>query len=59
MAGMELSQPGKIYLDRARDAGLLINCTQETVLRLLPPLTISMPDLKKGVGILEKILDQA
>ena len=56
MTGIVLDRPGKVYVDKARDAGLLINCTQEKVLRLLPPLTVSTGELKQGLGILEKIL---
>lgn len=59
MVGIVLNRTGKVYVDKARDAGLLINCTQETVLRFLPPLTVSAPDLKKGAWILEKVLGQA
>ena len=56
MTGIVLDRPGKVYVDKARDAGLLINCTQEKVLRLLPPLTVSSAELKQGLGILEKVL---
>jgi len=56
MQGLVLNRSGKIYVDKAREAGLLINCTHDTVLRLLPPLTLSEPELRKGVSILESAL---
>jgi acetylornithine/N-succinyldiaminopimelate aminotransferase len=39
--GMELSVEGKPYAEAALDAGLIINCTHERVLRLLPPYIVT------------------
>jgi predicted acetylornithine/succinylornithine family transaminase len=56
MIGMELDIPGKqIVLDAMAD-GMLINCTHETVLRFLPPYTISEPEVDRAVKGLVKIL---
>ncbi len=41
MVGVELSMPGKDIVNRAMQAGLLLNCTHETVLRFLPPYIIT------------------
>lgn len=38
MIGIELTFPGSNYVDKLRERNVLINCTNETVLRLLPPL---------------------
>ncbi len=57
MQGIVLIRQGAGIVDACREAGLLINCTQETVLRLVPPLTISAGELKAGVQILEKALN--
>lgn len=54
MLGIELLKPGKSIADACMQEGLLINCTQEKVLRLLPPLTINKKDIDKGVKLLEK-----
>jgi acetylornithine/succinyldiaminopimelate/putrescine aminotransferase len=35
---------------------LLVNCTQTTVIRLLPALTLSDSELEEGCGILEAVL---
>jgi acetylornithine aminotransferase len=40
MIGIELSEPGQPVADELQKRGILVNCTHETVLRLLPPLII-------------------
>ena len=54
LIGIELDRPGADLVDECRDRGLLINCTAENVLRLLPPLTISLEIAAEGLDILEK-----
>ena len=56
MIGIELDCPGKDFVTACRDRGALINCTQETVLRLAPPLTIEDDILDKGLDILLGVL---
>lgn len=56
MIGIELDCPGKEVFNACLDRGLIINCTQETVLRLAPPLTISEADLNAGLEILIEVL---
>lgn len=56
LIGIELDQPGAPVVDACREAGLLINCTADTVIRLLPPLTISLEVAAEGLDILEKEL---
>lgn len=58
MIGVELKVPGLAYVDRAREMGLLINCTQEKVLRIMPAITISKKDLTRGLAILKKIFEE-
>ena len=41
MFGIELTVEGKPYVESALRAGLIINCTHEQVLRLLPPFIIT------------------
>ncbi len=54
MLGIELSRPGKPIVEACMKEGLLINCTQERVLRLLPPITINKKEIDSGIKILEK-----
>ncbi len=56
MQALELSVNGEGIVKDCRDRGLLINCTQEKVLRFLPCLTLSRAEMKKAFAILEKAL---
>lgn len=58
MHGVELKGAGEAYVDRAREKGLLINCTQEKVLRIMPAITISKKWLDQGLWILEKVFEE-
>jgi acetylornithine/N-succinyldiaminopimelate aminotransferase len=52
----ELAVPGKSVVEKALGAGFLINCTQETVLRFLPPLTIERAHVDALLAVLRPIL---
>jgi predicted acetylornithine/succinylornithine family transaminase len=56
MLGVELTVPGASYVEAARAAGLLINCTQQNVLRFLPPLALSDGERRFAIGVLAKVL---
>ena len=56
MIGIELSTDGRPIVDACRAKRLLINCTQERVLRLLPAMTITKAQLERGLSILEETL---
>jgi predicted acetylornithine/succinylornithine family transaminase len=56
MRGIELRIDATPVVDLARERGLLVNRTNEKVVRLLPPLTISTADLDTGVEILDSVL---
>ncbi|MBI5298818.1 MAG: aspartate aminotransferase family protein [Deltaproteobacteria bacterium] len=56
MQGMELFVSGTPYANRAREKGLLINCTQDKVLRIMPAMTVTKEILDKGLEILETVL---
>jgi len=57
MIGIELDKPGKEFFSACMQRGLLINCTQETVLRLAPPLVIDDDLLDKGLETLIDVLN--
>ncbi|MFH1590781.1 MAG: acetylornithine/succinylornithine family transaminase [archaeon] len=44
------------YAKMAADIGLLINCIDEHIIRLLPPLNISDDEIKEAVSILGEII---
>ena len=52
----ELTVPGKSVVRQALEAGFLMNCTQERVLRFLPPLTIERQHVDALVRALGPIL---
>lgn len=52
--GVELNISGDEVYKLCLDEGLLINCTQETVLRIMPPLTVSKQEIDKAITILDK-----
>ncbi|MBV9080840.1 MAG: aminotransferase class III-fold pyridoxal phosphate-dependent enzyme, partial [Elusimicrobia bacterium] len=57
MIGMELNQSGDAYVNLARERGLLINCTQGTVLRFLPPYFMKRSDLDRCLSILASVFE--
>jgi predicted acetylornithine/succinylornithine family transaminase len=58
MIGLELNIDGAPIVQRSIERGLLINCTQQTVLRLLPAMTLSDDQLNEGCDILSEVLRQ-
>jgi acetylornithine/N-succinyldiaminopimelate aminotransferase len=56
MIGVELSVEGGNIVHQCMQRQLLINCTHNTVLRLLPALTLTDEELDEGCGILEDVL---
>jgi acetylornithine/N-succinyldiaminopimelate aminotransferase len=56
MLGMELAFPGREVVNRCLEAGFIINCTHDTVLRFLPPYTISKKEISKFIKVLDGIL---
>ena len=53
MWGLELTQEGTPMVAACRERGLLVNCTQGNVLRLLPPLVITDQELDAALAILQ------
>lgn len=56
MVGVELAIEGKIIVERCIEKGLLINCTHDKVLRLMPALNITKKEIDRVVSILESVL---
>ena len=52
--GIELSIDGEGIYKECLKEGLLINCTQGTVLRIMPPLTVTKAEIDKAISILDK-----
>jgi acetylornithine/N-succinyldiaminopimelate aminotransferase len=56
MWGMQLSQDGTPVVTACRERGLLVNCTQGNIIRLLPPLVVEQTELDQGMEILAQAL---
>jgi acetylornithine/succinyldiaminopimelate/putrescine aminotransferase len=56
MLAAELSVPGKSVVRQALDAGAILNCTQDKVLRFLPPLIVERCHVDEFIGVLRPIL---
>jgi acetylornithine/N-succinyldiaminopimelate aminotransferase len=54
--GIDLTVSGKDIVNYCLEKGLIINCTHDTVLRLLPPLIIAKKDVDCAMKILEEAL---
>jgi acetylornithine/N-succinyldiaminopimelate aminotransferase len=53
---LQLTVPGKPFLEAAMKDGLLINITQETVIRVLPPFLLEEKHVDRAMRILGKIM---
>ncbi len=58
MLGITLRDPGAAVVDACLARGLVINCTAERVLRLLPPFVVTEAEIDRGVAILEEVLQR-
>lgn len=58
MIGVELEKPGAGTVAQAARRGLLINCTQERVIRLLPALNVTKFEIDHALSILEEVLKE-
>ena len=56
MRGLELRIDATSVIDTAREHGLLVNRTDEKVVRMLPPLTIEVEELDRALDILDTVL---
>jgi len=55
MVAAELDRPGGHMVIKAMERGYLINCTVDCVLRFLPPLIITQPEVDGLLTTLEAI----
>jgi acetylornithine/succinyldiaminopimelate/putrescine aminotransferase len=56
MWGIELAEPAAPIVAAARERKLLILTAGPTVIRIVPPLTITRDELARGVSILGEVL---
>ncbi len=56
MLGVELAQPCGVLVTRAAEAGLLISVTADSVIRLVPPLILTVAEADELVAILAPLV---
>ncbi|HSW85215.1 MAG TPA: aspartate aminotransferase family protein [Candidatus Saccharimonadales bacterium] len=56
MIGLELDRPSKPITDECLNRGLYVNSTQNTVIRILPPLTTNAVEVNAAISILDDVL---
>lgn len=56
MLGVELTKPGAEIVDKCRAQNLLINCTHQTVLRIMPAINVTKAQIDRAVAIIAKAL---
>jgi len=56
MIGVELTVPGKEIVEKCFKERLLINCTHDRVLRIMPGMIVTKKQIDKAVDILEKVI---
>ena len=57
MIGVELNIEGGKIVEQCFEKGLLINCTQGNILRIMPPLTVKKGEISKAIKILSDVLE--
>ncbi|MEY4640525.1 MAG: acetylornithine aminotransferase [Pseudomonadota bacterium] len=58
MIGVELDRPCKELVERARSQGLLLNVTADSVIRLVPPLTLNQEEADFIVNVVSRIVKE-
>lgn len=58
LLGLQLAIPGADIVAACLKKGLLINCTAGTVLRFIPPLTLSLAEADEFLEILESVFKE-
>ncbi|GMT42781.1 MAG: acetylornithine aminotransferase [bacterium] len=58
MIGIELNRPGMGVVNRCIEKGFIINCVQDNVLRMFPPLNVTKAQMNRGLKILKEALWQ-
>ena len=58
MVGIQLSVEGKAIVDHCFNNGLIINCTQGKILRLMPALTVTKKQIDRAFHTIEKAFEE-
>jgi acetylornithine/N-succinyldiaminopimelate aminotransferase len=58
MIGVQLKGPGGEIVDKCLARGLRINCTNDTVLRLMPAMIVTKEQIDEAINILDGVLGE-
>ena len=58
MIGIELSISGKKIVEDCIEKGLIINCTHEKILRMMPALNVTRGQINRAIRILDEVLSK-
>ena len=58
MLGIQLNEPGAEIVKACWKKALRINCTHETVLRMMPAMNVTAEQLDTAIGILDEALSE-
>ena len=58
MIGIDLNIPSTPAVAKCMERGVLINATNNTVVRLLPALNVPKSDLMEGLEIISSVLEE-
>jgi len=59
MIGVQLTGPGSQIVDKCLEKGLRINCTNDTVLRFMPPMIATRSQIDQAIDILDTVLTES
>ncbi len=58
MIGVQLTISGSEIVNKCLDKGLRINCTNDTVLRFMPPMTVTTDQIDQAIEILDSVMSK-
>ena len=58
MIGVQLNGPGKEIVDKCLEMGVRVNCTNNTVLRFMPPMIATKDQIDQAIEILDAVLKE-
>jgi acetylornithine/N-succinyldiaminopimelate aminotransferase len=56
MIGVELNVAGGSIVEACLGKGLLINCTQNNILRIMPPITVNKGEVNRALKVLSEVI---
>ncbi len=58
MIGIQLTRPGTEIVNKCLERGLRINCTNNTVLRIMPAMIVTAEQIDQAIDILDSVLSE-